>query len=221
VSAITKSVACIISSVALILFAISSGEAIATTHPGPPDDVPELLDNSDLIESYNSDAAYRKRRDRLSIAIWKEVDPAKIVVSRFTIANLNFENLLSARSSSASVNVIERFRVTPFEDLSLRFDVAQNDQLSEIMAGNSVWTGTGKNYWDKFGDKDVEWQITIAIREPGTRRDGKIVLTMQMDSVDGVLVVKPIETVIAAVPDEFRGLYLMINYDLRAITGGK
>ncbi len=220
-SAVTMSVAKFTSSVALIWLAFSCSEANATTHPGPPDDVPELLDRSKLIESYNTDVEYRKRRDKLSMSIWQEVDPAKIVVSRFEIANFNFESFLSPRSSGLPFHVIERFRVTPFEDLSLRFDVARDDQLSEIMTGNSVWTGSGKNYWDKFGDKDVEWQITIVIRGTRMRQDGKFLVTMQMDSVEGVLVVKPIEAVIAPVPDEFRGLYLVINYDLRAISGDR
>ncbi len=220
-SRVTVSVANFMPSVALIWLAFSCSQANATTHPGPPDDVPELLDRSKLIESYNADVEYRKRRDKLSMSIWQEVDPAKIVVSRFAIANFNVESLLSPRSSGLPVHVIERFRVTPFEDLSLRFDVARDDYLSEIMTGNSVWTGSGKNYWDKFGDQDVEWQITIVIRGTRMRQDEKFLVTMQMDSVEGVLVVKPIEAVIAPVPDEFRGLYLVINYDLRAISGDR
>jgi hypothetical protein len=203
----------------LIWLAFSCAVADAKTmYPGPPDDVPELINKNDWIESYNTDVEYRKRHDEFSLAIREAVDPARILVSRFTIAKFNLGNLLSDRSSNLRDSVNDQFRITPFVDLSLRFDVSLDNRLSELLAGNSVWTGTGKNHWDKYGDKDVDWQITMIIRDSAKRKGEKKSISIQMDSVEGILVVKPIESIIPSVPDEFRGLYLVINYDLSAVN---
>lgn len=182
--------------------------------PGPPNDVPELINTVAWTRKYNSDAAYRQRHDNYLMAIRGEIDPANIVVSRFTVARLNLNDLLPDNGRKLSSSVLEEFRITPFADVSIKVSAAKDEQLSELMTGNLVMTGSGRNYWDIADDGDIDWQVTVAIRESKTLESAGIAVNMQLTSKQGSLVIKPVETVISPVPDELRGYYVIIFYQL-------